>query len=85
MSNDQHTCSLSKFTNHTCISSNYSIHSGPLLDHARFTDLIETLLIEPVHEKTNNLCFRPGLIETSLYSHRSRLEDVSRRGIALSM
>ena len=29
---------------------------------------------EPVCEKTNNLGFRPGLTQTGLYSHRSRLE-----------
>ena len=29
---------------------------------------------EPVHEKTNNLGFRPGPTQTRLYSHRSRLE-----------
>ena len=28
---------------------------------------------EPAHEKTNNLGFRPGLTQTDLYSHRSRL------------
>ena len=32
------------------------------------------ILNEPVHEKTNNLGFRPGLTQTSLYSHRSMLE-----------
>ena len=31
-------------------------------------------LTEPVREKTNNLVFRPGLTQTGLYSHRSRLE-----------
>ena len=31
-------------------------------------------LYEPVHEKTNNLGFRPGPTQTRLYSHRSRLE-----------
>ena len=30
--------------------------------------------LEPVHEKTNNLGFRPGPTQTRLYSHRSRLE-----------
>ena len=35
---------------------------------------IKRLIYEPVHEKTNNLVFRPGLIQTRLYSHRSRLE-----------
>ena len=29
---------------------------------------------EPVHEKTNNLSFRPGPTQTSLYSHRKELE-----------
>ena len=29
---------------------------------------------EPVHEKTNNLGFRPGLTQTRLHSHRGRLE-----------
>ena len=29
---------------------------------------------EPPHVKTNNLVFRPGLTQTGLYSHRSRLE-----------
>ena len=29
---------------------------------------------EPLHEKTNNLGFRSGPIQTNLYSHRNRLE-----------
>ena len=29
---------------------------------------------EPVHEKTNNLVFQPGLTQTRLYSHRRWLE-----------
>ena len=29
---------------------------------------------EPLHEKTNNLGFRPGLTQTGLYNHKSRLE-----------
>ena len=29
---------------------------------------------EPVHEKTNNLGFQPGLTQTGLYSHRRWLE-----------
>ena len=33
-----------------------------------------SIIIEPVHEKTNNLGFRPGPTQTGLYSHRSRLE-----------
>ena len=32
------------------------------------------VVIEPVHEKTNNLGVRPGPTQTRLYSHRSRLE-----------
>ena len=32
------------------------------------------ITIEPVHEKTNNLGFRPGPTQTRLYSHRNRLE-----------
>ena len=31
-------------------------------------------LFEPVHEKTNNLGFRPGLTQTGLYNHRRWLE-----------
>ena len=31
-------------------------------------------IFEPVHEKTNNLGFRPGPTQTGLCSHRSRLE-----------
>ena len=33
-----------------------------------------SVIIEPMHEKNNNLGFRPGLIQTSLYSHSRRLE-----------
>ena len=29
---------------------------------------------EPVHEKTNNLDFRPGHTQTMLYSHRIKLD-----------
>ena len=32
------------------------------------------LLSEPVHEKTHNLGFRPGSLQTRLYSHRIKLE-----------
>ena len=32
--------------------------------------LFTAYLFEPVHEKTNNLGFRPGPTQTSLYSHR---------------
>ena len=31
-------------------------------------------VFEPVHEKTNNLGFRPGLSQARLYSHRIKLE-----------
>ena len=40
--------------------------------------------IEPRREKTGLRGFRPGPTQTGLYSHRSRLEDLSRRGIVLS-
>ena len=33
-----------------------------------------SLIYEPVHEKNNNLGFRPLLTQTRLYSHRKRLE-----------
>ena len=37
--------------------------------------LFDTIIInEHVREKTNNLGFRPGLTQTGMYSHRSRLE-----------
>ena len=32
-------------------------------------------ILEPVHEKTNNLGFRPGPTQTSLYSHRRNPES----------
>ena len=32
------------------------------------------IVFEPVHEKTNNLGFRPGPTQTGLYSHRTLLE-----------
>ena len=32
------------------------------------------VIFEPVHEKTNNLSFRPGPTQTRLYSHRKELE-----------
>ena len=31
-------------------------------------------IIEPVHEKTNNLGFQPGLTQTKLYSNSKKLE-----------
>ena len=33
------------------------------------------LVVEPVHDKTNNLGFRPGPTQTSLYSHRRNPES----------
>ena len=46
-------------------------------------------MFEPSHEKTNNLGFRPGPIQTWLYSHRRWLEagilDLESRGIVLSV
>ena len=35
---------------------------------------IELLIFEPLRDKTIKLGFRPGQTQTSLYSHRSRLE-----------
>ena len=35
---------------------------------------VQPIIIEPVHEKTNNLGFRPGLTQTGLYNHRICLE-----------
>ena len=37
-------------------------------------DVLKSKTFEPVHEKTKNLGFRPGLTETGLYSHRRWLE-----------
>ena len=37
-------------------------------------ELDTQLQFEPVHEKTNNLGFRPGSTQTGLYSHRRWLE-----------
>ena len=36
--------------------------------------LFHQILYEPVHEKTNNLGFRPGLTQTRLHSHTIKLE-----------
>ena len=33
-----------------------------------------TSIYGPPYEKTNNVGFRPGMTQTGLYSHRSRLE-----------
>ena len=33
----------------------------------------EEYIYEPVHEKNNSLEFQPGLTQTGLYSHKSRL------------
>ena len=32
------------------------------------------IIFEPSHDKTNNLGFRPGLIQTGLYKHKRLLE-----------
>ena len=40
-----------------------------------FTTIV--ILNEPVRDKTNNLGFRPGLTQTSLYSHRKELEALN--------
>ena len=40
----------------------------------RFVQLPPSVKNELVREKTNNLSFRPGLTQTGLYSHTSRLE-----------
>ena len=37
-------------------------------------DEISVLVNELLHEKTNNLGFRPGLTQTDLYKHRSSQE-----------
>ena len=45
--------------------------------HKMLTNIINGAMFvtyEPVHEKTNNLGFRPGLTQTGLYSHRTLLE-----------
>ena len=36
--------------------------------------MFEAKTYEPSHEKASNLCLRPGLTQTGLYSHRKRLE-----------
>ena len=35
---------------------------------------MRSFISEPLHEKANNLCFRPDMTQIALYSHRSRLE-----------
>ena len=43
-----------------------------LSTQAQYLDIMN----DPLHKKTNkNLAFQPGPTQTSLYSHRSRLED----------
>ena len=39
-----------------------------------FSTWVCQVILEPVHEKTNNLGFRPGLTQTGLYKHRKELE-----------
>ena len=43
-------------------------------DHCMARSTKGKATIEPVHEKTNNLGFRPSLTQTRLYSRRKRLE-----------
>ena len=47
-----------------------SVFFGVNLDYLDFSGGIFDLFYEPVREKTNNLGFRPGLTQTSLYSLR---------------
>ena len=47
---------------------NYTVHENETKQND------EINLHEPVHDKTNNLGFRPGPTQTDLYSYRSRLE-----------
>ena len=61
-----------------------SIHVGSLLltalDIARSLEILDistavhTRITEPVHEKTNNLGFQPGLTQTGLDKHKRWLE-----------
>ena len=44
------------------------------VEDAGKTKAIPGIGFESSLEKTNNLCFRPGLKQTCLYSHKSRLE-----------
>ena len=49
------------------------LHDHSLLD-TTCNSRAECVVNEPVHEKTNNLGFRPGPTQTRLYSHRRWLE-----------
>ena len=43
-------------------------------EHSPSIPVMYSFIFEPLHEKTNNLGFRSGLTQTSLYSHRNWLE-----------
>ena len=62
-----------------------SVHSPHLIRNER--NPANRQLFEPVHEKTNNLGFRPGPTRTGLYRHRIKLEtlDISGSGFELSV
>ena len=49
----------------------YERNTDMFADHGSYDPL---LVIEPVHEKTNNLDFQPGQTKTRLYSHSIKLE-----------
>ena len=44
------------------------------LEAAVSTAMKKVMLIESLHEKNNNLGFRPGQIQNRLYSHSIKLE-----------
>ena len=54
------------------------LETGELLSNASRYILLQTCANfktnEPLHEKINNLVFRPGPTQIELHSHRSRLE-----------
>ena len=45
-----------------------------MFDQKSSNEVFIELPFEPLREKNNNLGFRQGLIQTSLYSHRQELE-----------
>ena len=53
----------------------FIIYSQDYLQISTFNYSIHFKENEPVHEKTNNLGFRPGPTQTSLYSHRRNPES----------
>ena len=48
--------------------------NGTLVGEGTMTENKMVIINEPVHEKTNNLGFRPGPTQTRLYSHSIKLE-----------